>query len=403
MLNASILQYLNQKKPNKIISTSDYEPVIEGFYTYDYNILEVDRKIINKLKSENIDDLKKEKKKLDHLVRNSTITVLKQKEYLDRIKFLDEEIDSITTGKKIEQYRKKTKLYLDEYRKLRHRITIEFGKESENDIDDKESQRRISIIQQYLEIAKEYLQVNVTYHAAGSNQNICSNCNNILEKGTIDEYGIQYCQSCGAEHITFVYPKKLVDNMFTGISTNDDESIENFMRAFDDYQGIQLNPPPESLDDELDRYFRSKGKPIGAEIRKLPLNERGRRGDTNREMLQDVLSKIGASEYYNAINYLGKRYWGWKLPDVSQLRDIIRNDYIETQQIYHSIPIDVRERYSSLGTQFRLYQHLRLRGHECYPDEFKMADNPESLENHRRLWKMMCDGCSNPDIYYIED
>ena len=60
-----------------------------------------------------------------------------------------------------------------------------------------------------------------------------------------------------------------------------------------------------------------------------------------------------------------------------------------------------KERDSSLGVQFRLYKHLQLCGYPVYPEEFKLAENTDSIHNHNKLWKLMVEGANDPEIYYI--
>ena len=65
------------------------------------------------------------------------------------------------------------------------------------------------------------------------------------------------------------------------------------------------------------------------------------------------------------------------------------------------ISIEQRYRISSLGTQYRLWRHLQLIGYPCEFGDFKIAENVDSIQTHHRLWKLMCDGANDPEIYYI--
>ena len=172
-------------------------------------------------------------------------------------------------------------------------------------------------------------------------------------------------------------------------------------KAFDRYQGFQSDPPDDSLYTILDNYFIQLGRPSGKEIKEMELDERGRRGDTTHKMLLAALSHLGYPNYYEDVNLIGHKYWGWTLPDVSMYKEKIISHYVMTQNVFLQIPKEERDRQSSLGTQYRLWRHLQLVGHECYSDEFKIAENVDSLHKHNRLWKYMCEKCNNPEIYYI--
>ena len=117
-------------------------------------------------------------------------------------------------------------------------------------------------------------------------------------------------------------------------------------------------------------------------------------------MLWTAISEIGHSAYYEDANLIGHLYWGWTLPNVMHHKETIISHYNKTQKVFYQIPPEERCRNSSLGTQYRLWRHLQLVGHECYMDEFKIAGNSESIRNHNRLWKLMCEGCNDPTINY---
>ena len=83
------------------------------------------------------------------------------------------------------------------------------------------------------------------------------------------------------------------------------------------------------------------------------------------------------------------------------LKEKLIDKYNKTQKVFYQIPQCEKERNSSLGTQYRLWRHLQLESYQCYMDEFKIAENTDSLRIHNRLWKLMCDCCTDPDIYFI--
>ena len=54
-------------------------------------------------------------------------------------------------------------------------------------------------------------------------------------------------------------------------------------------------------------------------------------------------------------------------------KEKIISHYVMTQNVFLQIPKEERDRQSSLGTQYRLWRHLRF-GHKCYSDEFKLRE-----------------------------
>jgi hypothetical protein len=258
----------------------------------------------------------------------------------------------------------------------------------------------VYLIDTYLDIASDYIQIDII-RINNRPADICTGCGISLSQVATSEEGTVRCPDpeCQTEHSVIILTKLAKDG--SRINTNastDDESIDNFLRAFIRFQGLQSDHPDESLYDELDEHFARHDRPSGDEIKQLPLNERGRRGDTNHKMLLDALSSIKRSEYYEDANLIGHIYWGWTLPEAMHFRERMIDKYNKTQKVFYQIPPEERGRNSSLGTQYRLWRHLQLEGYECYMDEFKIAENAESLRLHNNLWKTMCEQSNDPEI-----
>jgi hypothetical protein len=106
-------------------------------------------------------------------------------------------------------------------------------------------------------------------------------------------------------------------------------------------------------------------------------------------MMYEALNETNNSAYYEDINLILHLYWGWSLPDISQLEDRIMEDYITTQQIYNAIPN--KDRDASLNIQFRLFVHLKAVDYPCTKDDFKIQTSRDSLIFHNEMWKIMCE------------
>ena len=392
-------KYVIEELPNKIT----------GAYNEDYNILYVDEIIRKKLQQEkftHVQCLKNRLKTLDTMSMQPQ-TFLMRNRTLDNIRKLQAEISQIESGERLRKYNNRVSDILAKYRQYNGKVkTIIFDVEEKEEYQEMgdDVRRRIGLIDQYLDIASEYIQIDVI-RINNRPSDICSGCGTSLAKVATNEDGTIRCpnEECQTEHNVIILAKLAKDgSRINTINTADDESIDNFLRALTRYQGLQQDHPDESLYDELDSYFARHDRPSGEEIKILPLNERGRRGDTNHRMLWNALSQIGRSEYYEDANLIGHLYWGWTLPNVAQYKETIILHYNKTQKVFYQIPIEERGRTSSLGTQYRLWRHLQLVGHECYMDEFKIAENPESIRTHNRLWRLMCEGANDPDIQYIQ-
>lgn len=381
---------------------------ISGTYHLDYNIVYIDEIIRKKLRQEkftHLHSLKLRYKTLETLSCQPQTYVMREKT-LESMKKLGDEIAQIENGEKLRIYDTRVRDIVTDYRKYNGRVkTIIFDVEEEEhyeEIDD-DLRHRIFLIDTYLNIAGEYMTIDIT-RINNRPSDLCNGCGMSLAKVATSEEGTIRCPNpdCQTEHNVVILAKLAKDNC--RINTNnstDDESIDNFLRAFIRYQGLQSDHPDENLYDELDDYFVRHDRPTGEEIKLLPLNSRGRRGDTDHKMLWTALSQIGRSEYYEDTNLIGHLYWGWTLPNVMQYKEVIISHYNKTQKVFYQIPAEERGRHSSLGTQYRLWRHLQLIGHECYIEEFKVACNMDSVRSHNRLWRLMVEGAEDSDIFYI--
>lgn len=377
---------------------------ITGTYVEDYNILYIDeiiRKKLNQQKFTDLNNLKQQYKSLEVLSLKPQ-TYINREKTLNEMKKLENEINQIETGENLKIYDSKVKFIISEYKKYKGKIkTINIDEDNKYKELSDDVRTRLAIIDRYLDIASDYIELDVI-RINNKPNDMCSGCQESLVDVAVNEDGVKRCPKCETEHNVVITTKLAKDGIRINTqATNDDDSIENFIKAFIRYQGLQPDKPPECIYDELDEYFESNNLPIGEEIRELPLDDRGRRGNTTHKMMWNALSEIGRSKYYEDTNYIAHIYWGWTLPNVMHLKELIINDYNITQKVYYQIPIEERGRKSSLGTQYRLWRHLQLRNHECYRDEFKLAENDNSAADHDQLWRMMCERANNPDIRYI--
>lgn len=386
--------FLNKKQENQFLyfnnvlkNTNTQKKIptkIQDTYKDDYDINYIHEIILSKLLQEkdNLQNLYTELNNLK-LLESKPQTYNLKKETLQSIHELEKEINLIKTGNKLKTYHEEVDELIIEYLNLKKK----------QELNENELNKRLYIIDKYLKIAKKYIQINIT-RIITKEINCCLNCKTSLDGITSTNEGIIRCINCHNEH-------KIV-NFVKTIQINDNENdIENFIKALMRYQGLQNNPPT-ILYTKLDNYFKERELPISKEIKSLPYNEYGKKGNTNKEMLFIALSNIGYSSYYEDINLIGHIYWDWKLPNLTHLKDKILRHYTITQKSFYKIPIEIRCRISSLGTQYRLWRHLELVGHPCYMNEFKIAENNDSLQNHHRIWKMMCELSNDPEIYYIE-
>ena len=371
----------------------DVPDKIFAVYKTDYDILQTDKIITKKITNEKTSKLKKLKLKLvREMPRLETPqTMIERKMTIKRIAAINREISDINSDKKMSEYLQKVSPYLEMYKKLGpgiKMVSFHDGKELKNKTID---ETRNIAISGFVREAKNFFNIDVIQEVVYNN--VCEGCGESLVGVLINDGGNQQCPHCNVEkYVGNIVPIKK-DVIKTPISNSDYEDRNNFYKCVLRYVGKQVNKLPDNMGKRLDEYFLSNWGTTTDNIRKMPLNSDGRRGDTDPSFLHKILAECDYSDYYEDTNLIGSIYLGWKLPDISHLITVIMSDYDKTQRVYNQLE---KERSSSLGTQFRLFKHLELRGVNCRVGDFKITKGLGSHEFHERTWRAMCEGTRDP-------
>lgn len=403
-----IIDLESRSKKTKDRKTHFY---LEDEYDENYNIRFLHKLILSKLekdKSRIINILNSEIKIYTNEIK-SPQSFSRRKISKNKLEIFQTEKIKYETNFHIKDYIKKSEIYISEYDKYEGDIkNVVFGEESDNEsinIKNNETLRKLKLVENYLILAKNYLTLDFKRKEL-ENDNYCIGCGNDLKNNfDIIEEGVVTCRNCLAEYPYFSLNIITKDENNKTNNSNNNDSIENFIKSLNRFQGINTEITKNELEiifEKLDKYFSMRNKISRNEVKKMDLTSKGKKGSTNNKMLRKALSCIGCSQYYEDVNYIGHCYWDWELPDLSIYQEKILSNCRKTQKVFHRIPIKKRERFSSLGTQYRLWRELQLVCDDFTPDDFRISDNPKSSFIQDDIWKMMCEGADDDEIYFIE-
>ncbi len=370
--------YSDDNIPDRILAT----------YTDDYDILRVDDIIRAKLNLEK-DELPQiiQKKEMLEKRLDEQLKIVERKKITSQLKEINDKIDEIEEGKRIRKYIEETKELIDKYKQIGPIVKVKSFTNGEEELDkDPQYQDRINIIKKYLNIAKNYIPTSIARIIP--NDSNCPNCNTPLIADDPDEQSLEQCFTCGFERLNFSKTTffKESPGQSKSLTNSDYEDKENFLKALECYLGEET-PPPQSVLNKLDEWSYKYGHPTKEEIRNMPFNDDGTRGEYGKSMMIQALADEGLADYYKDWKLIGHLLWGWRLPNISQQdRELILSDYDATQKIFNSIK---GERKSSMNTQLRLYRHLEARKIDCRPADFKLPTTPGILEEQDGFWKEM--------------
>ena len=403
---------------DNVQSVNEYNDIlpdkVEGTYKYDFNIMDIHDIIMerfNRQKTVKVKELReylrREERKME---RRQNMVELKAS--LRNIKHIKAQLDNILTGKDFNAYVEKIKPLLGEYNIMGTLSKIVSFATNKKRLDDDEMEKlpedpdiqhkRHQIIFDFLEVARKYIQIDVIREVQEGN--ICSSCGLKLDNiDTGDEdNGIIVCPNCKIERISVVRSRFYKDNTRTNNSGNNYEDRANFEKVVMRFQGKQPDKPPTNLYDILMGHFAVKELPkldingngvhvyVSSDYIKnhIPLNAEGEKDGTSRSLMYKALKDTGNSNYYDHINIILHEIWGWELPDITHLEDIIMDDYDKSQRVYEILP---KDRKSSLNSQFRLFKHLRRLDYPCRTKNFRIPTTHDILEFHENMWAKMCE------------
>lgn len=377
---------------------------VRATYTTDLNILKIHEAIANRFGYRRgcLPRKKAELVKLTGELGFKHWSIIEVHSLRDRITALETEIKTISSGSAWNDYVKEVSPILDKYLPL---ITNEIkgivsitGKhtgEQKRTEDPTVTDQRLDLICKYLEIARGYIELDVVWQ--GVVESKCPGCGKLFKDIHVDEdAGVHIC-SCGFERENLSKTSSYKDAMRVNIGGRSGyEDRETFDKGLQRYEGKYADKIPEKLYEQLDQYYAKRGFPTGEQIKTLPFLPNGKKEGTSINLLVQGLSGTENPDFYKCIYLVAHHYWGWVLPDLTEIRERIMEDYDVTQEVYNRI----KTRDSSLNVNIRIYLHLKARDYPCEWEDFKILSSRESLEYHQKMWKQMCaeTGVKHTDI-----
>lgn len=376
------------------------------FYSKDYDITSHHKKMLqyfdNSQTNGNPGKIKEIQKKLDECTtRVEFLTLSKQ------IKNEQDDLENAERKRKAE-YVKKTADIIERYKASRKEVHIISILNPEKNRQSKDDMKLLSLIDQYLSIANKYHYFPVKKISDIDEGIICPGCETPVNRSDADVEGKIKCSECSIEIHTINNTKRKKNRDKSSSSQTESNTLDNSLKALKRLQGKQSDVIPNSLLEKIDEYYIAKGYEPAAKIREMELDSNGRRGGTTFASLSKTLKEMKQSSYYNDVHLIGKKLWGWELPELGHIEAEFISIFDKTQKVATVLPVEEKGRSSSLGTQFRNWKQILIISFhgKCDPiprSEFKIVENPKSLEIQEALWKKMCEGTNDESIIYIEN
>jgi len=357
-------------------------------YDRDLDLLHLHRAIRERIGCQRgrVPELRQRIRALQSKLNTSSCYEIERRSLVTSIATLEEEVIYHETGAEWERYITAALPLLEAYVPLASDESKGVVEISSRDVAlapeaaEKISQR-LSIIKQYLHVARNHMSLDVVWEGAGVAT--CPTCGTpLVADPEEDVYGCK----CGYERDALSQGSSFKDSQRTNAGgRNEYKDRETFIKNLARVTGTCVDKIPPNLYEQLDKFFAEKGFYSGAQIRAMPHLPNGKKPHTSVELLNSALSATSNAEFYRSHFSIAHQYWGWKLWDLSAIHEGLIEDYDKTQLVHNVI----KERDSSLNINIRTYWHLRARGFPCQPTDFKWPITPESLKYHNRMLQIM--------------
>ena len=352
---------------------------INGSYTYDLNILELNECIIKMMeafKKRRFEELEKIKAEETYKISSPQYPI-ERNHSIETLKKVDKEIKDLIDNARKNEYITKVTPILIQYRDLgilKKYVTFGKGVQMNHNEDIDKKILRFSIIEKYLEIAKKYAEINIYRKSLVKGCTLCGF--DVSDIESVENENV-ICPNCNMEITDIVRYK--TDSTNSKKSASNYEGRINFMNELHRFQGRPTKSKiPANLPDLLDNHFRTKGFPTGNEIKSNPALFK----KTSKDLMYVSLKSIGMTGLYKDINLICHLYWGFELKNLENLEPQIMERYDIIDKVYEGLKDD---RSSSLNTQYELWWILDSLDFPCYPSDFKIPKTAEIFQYHERM------------------
>lgn len=337
------------------------------------------------------DKIEQQIRGLDIIIKNET-NYLKRKELIDKKNKLIKQM-SIDDN------------HFDEYITISYNIISKIKKELSKPIeidffgnkkDDNKNNNEDNLINEFLSIAKNFINININAKKKDETKDICE-CGSINFEQT-DNYIV--CIECGLEQTYFSNMTNFKDidrvNMYQRYKYNRKVYFRETVKA---YEGLQNKTINKNVYNDLDEWFKKNDLIIDTNETYFINDTRivKKYSKLKKQHFYIALSDTGHTNFSKDVNLLYFQYTGILCPTLEHIRDDIYNDFEKIMGLYDDVFMKVNEdnKYEDnldflKNCQYILYQLLKRRNIAVKKEDFGLKSN-DSLREYDEIYKKICE------------
>lgn len=349
----------------------------------DVDIIDIDNKIRLNFKEEK-DKLEFYKNKLQDIKYSLELKNISQRvinSLMESEKESSNHINSIENDISLHFYITETAFLLEKYKEILNKpIKVNFmGKAIKNNKDKK------SIIDQYLEIARKYVDIELIIKENKDNKKdkiICKNCNNKKDFEVLDN-NVYICIICSAQQLILKNISSYSDIDRVNISSKYcyDRKI-HFRDCINQYQGKQNSTIDPKVYEELERQFDLHHLLVGDK----DTSKNIRFKNITKEHIAMFLKELEYTKHYENINLIHYNITGIKPDDIGYLEDKLLDDFDTLVELYDKLFKHIN-RKNFINTQYILQNLLKRHKHPCKSDDFTILKTIDRKTFHDDIFR----------------
>jgi hypothetical protein len=311
-------------------------------------------------------------------IRQRVINTLSETE-----KYLSEHIDNIENDISFNFYVTEVSFLLEKYKEILNRpIKMTFmGKAVKN------NKEKIQIINEYLDIARKYVEIEILKPPANDKEIdkiICNNCGNKKDFDAVDS-NVYICSHCSAQQVILKNISSYRDIDRVNISSKYlyDRKI-HFRDSINQYQGKQNSTIETRVYEELEKQFELHHLLVGDKT----TNKKIRFKNITKEHINMFLKELDYTKHYENVNLIHYNMTGVKPDDIGYLEDKLMDDFDVIIALYDKIFKNIN-RKNFINTQYILRQLLIRHKHPCKNDDFTILKTIDRKTFHDEIFQRL--------------
>jgi len=239
------------------------------------------------------------------------------------------------------------------------------------------------LVQQYIQILRNFVTVNIDFD--GSSEQYCQRC----LFGLVKDEGFLVCHHCPTPTFKQISGTPTQHTNMLNIA-HEMRNFRETLNFFEGHVGLSI-AAFNAASRKLDTYFSTANGRAGAVVREDRNLKSGRKRETSRLIMTRALKAIRFEPRQNIcssnyVNLFMIRYWGWRRPDVSTIRNTIITNQIRLLGVLGPI-IAAHGRKTNICHWIMLEEQLKQLGVKVHAQYFKVHKTEGVVDVHKEIMR----------------